>query len=480
VNGFRFLDLRPSEWGIALLAAAGAVGGVSIGPVPLDGWSAAGIGLTTIIFVHMCLRSDRYVVFPDLVALAACLQWVVAPWLSPSYPPHLPMFRMVLPAPEYLRYALPATAALWIGLQLPIGRVAAGVAPTGHPAPLSRRVRYLLDVTLAVGLVVNAYLDLLPPSLTFLGYLIAGFRFFAALGWLVTRTPGWWIRVVVVLAQLTAEQSFGGGIFYLVVHWGGYFLLVYAFMRRWRWQLAVALLAGCVAVGTLQEVKETFRKELVLQQPSGPAESLRMLGDLMWKRVSGEPVAGGTTDFNDSLVRFNQGWIIARVMLHVPFIQPYAGGSTIRDAIVYSIVPRFLVDKPEGASQSFFRTYTGVELGPNTSMGLGIIGEMYANFGATGGVAATFVYGLVLGGLFAWFAARARDNPLWWAAASIVVLPGIEPGFNLADILNHVVKAAIVLAGVIWAVPAIRQLLAPTGPARADTGSTMSVVESTS
>jgi hypothetical protein len=367
---------------------------------------------------------------------------------------------MVLPTPVYLGYAVPATAALWLGLQLPIGRAATAGKPVA-PTPLPPRVRYILDATIVAGLIVNQYIDLVPPSLAFLAYLIATFRFFAALGWLVTRTPGWWIRVALVLLQLTAQQSFEGGVFYLVVHWGGYFLLVYAFMRRWRWQLAVALLAGCVGLGVLQEVKQSFRTELVKQRPSGPVESLQLLGQVMWDRVSGEPVLGGTTDFNDSLVRFNQGWIIARVMLHVPSLQPYAGGSTIGDAILYSIVPRFLFDKPEGASQSFFQLYTGVKLPPNTRMGLGIIGEMYANFGSAGGVAATFAYGLLLGALFAVFAARARANPLWWAAAAIVVLPGVEPGFNLSDILNHVIKASIVFVAVLWTVPAIGQLLAP-------------------
>jgi hypothetical protein len=475
VNEFRFLDLRAGEWGATLAAAAATVGVLSMGPIPLGGWASVGLALTTVVFLHMCLRAERYVVFPDLVALAACLQWVVAPWLSSQYPPHLPLFRMVLPPADYLRYAVPATAALWVGLQLPMSRVAESHA-AAPCRPLPRRLRYVLDATIVAGLIVNAYIDAVPPAFMFLAYLITTFRFFAALGWLVTRTPGWWLRVLVVLVQLTAQQSFEGGVFYLVVHWGGYFLLVYAFMRRWSWQLAITTAIGLLAIGTLQEVKQSFRHELEIRQPNGPAESLQLLGELMMQRVQGTTPPGSTADFNDSLVRFNQGWIIARVMLHVPSMQPYAGGSTIGDAVLYSIVPRFLFDKPEGVSQSFFRTYTGVELPPTTSMGLGIIGEMYANFGTAGGIASTFVYGLLLGALFAVFAARARDNPLWWAAASIVVLPGIEPGFNLADILNHVFKAGGLLIVVLWAVPTVRQLLAPIGPA-ADTGSGVSAIE---
>jgi hypothetical protein len=44
--------------------------------------------------------------------------------------------------------------------------------------------------------------------------------------------------------------------------------------------------------------------------------------------------------------------------------------------------------------------------------------------------------------------------------ASVVLLPGVEPGFNLEDIANHIVKAGVVLV-VVWRfVPPMRQLLA--------------------
>jgi hypothetical protein len=74
---------------------------------------------------------------------------------------------------------------------------------------------------------------------------------------------------------------------------------------------------------------------------------------------------------------------------------------------------------------------------------------------------ATLLYGLLVGYLFARFAARAALNPLWWAAAATILLPSVEPGFNIEDILNHVVKAAIVFLVVWKAVPAMRRMLDP-------------------
>lgn len=428
-------------------------------PQFLTFWTGAGLVLTVLIFGHMLMTAWRCVPFPGLVAFAACLQWVVAPWLARFFPPRLPVFRMSMDVEDYLRYAVPATVALWVGLLIPVHRSLKDWSHPPRPEPLTKRMRSALDVTIVIGLAVDTYGTGLPQSLTFLVYLVSSFRFFAALGWMVTETPGWWIRVAVVLLHFAAQQS-TGGVFYLVVQWGGYFVLVYAFIKRWRWQLAAAFAAGLLVLVVLQQVKPVFREALNKYEIGTPVDSMQKLGSLMWDRVWRDSQIGATDDFGDTLVRFNQGWIVARVMSYVPRKQPHANGQTLVDAAIFSIVPRFLVpSKREGASQSMFMKYTGIELASNTRMGLGAIGELYVNFGIVGGIVGTFVYGYLLGWLFAVFAERAVRNPLWWAAAAVVVLPGSESGQNIEDILNHVVKAGVVFVIVLKAVPLISGLL---------------------
>jgi hypothetical protein len=457
-----YLLMTPTEWfviagativGIALFALWWSEAGT---------WLLLGMALTMVVVGHMCMTAGRHVAFPDLVALASCLQWIVAPWLADLYPPRLPVFRMTLPLDEYLQYAVPATAALYAGMYLPVhAMLTRGWIESERP--LSRRVQITLDLVIAVGLLIDAYSERVPVQWAFLAYLLASFRFFGTLGWMVTRTPGWWLRVAIVLFELLAMQS-TGGLFYLVIHWSGYFLLVYAFMSRWRWQLAPVLVVGVLALGLLQDVKPTFRQSLAQEQVSGPIQSVSKLLSLMWTRLQGEEITTTRSDFGDRLVRFNQGWIIARVMTHVPKEEPYARGRTLSDAVVFSIVPRFLVpSKREGASSELFERYTGVDLINNTKMGLGLIGELYANFGYLGGIVSAFFYGLLVGYLFTMFATRAAANPLWWAAAATILLPSVEPGFNVEDILNHVVKAAVVFVVVWKAVPTMRQLLETQG-----------------
>jgi hypothetical protein len=458
----RFLELTNEEWALLVLGATLTLALVAAVRGDVTLWPALGVFFTALTVGHLCLTARRFVAFPDLIAAAACLQYVIVPWLSEVYPPTLPMFRMAIPSSEYLRYALPATVALWIGLHLPSSRRLSKTWEMPEVEHLSKVVQRSLDGIILVGLAVDVFVDYAPAQWAFLAYLVSTFRFVGALGWMVTRTPGWKWRVAFVLIHLTAVQS-TGGLFYLVVHWGGYFLLVYAFMKRWRWQMAVALVVSMMGLSLLQSVKPTFRTSLSEQQVSGPIESFTRLTGLLWEKLKTGEIVDTSGDINDSLVRFNQGWIIARIMTRVPAQEPYAMGQTLYDGVVFSIVPRFLFpEKKEGSSRTLFAQFTGIELTMGTRMGLGIIGEFYANFGLWGGVTTTFLYGCLIGYVFLQFADRAQKNPLWWAVASTVLLPSVEPGFNFEDILNHVTKAAVVLL-ILWKlIPPMQRLLSTT------------------
>jgi len=461
-----YMLMTSTEWSVVIGATIVGTSLFTLYWRDASGWLLLGMALTMVVVGHLCMTSGRHVAFPDLVALASCLQWIVAPWLADLYPPHLAVFRMMLPLDEYLQYAVPATALLYAGMYLPVHARLGRSWIEGEPGPLSRRVQIILDLVIALGLIIDAYSESVPVQWAFLAYLLASFRFFGTLGWMVTRTPGWWLRVAIVMFELLAMQS-TGGLFYLVIHWSGYFLLVYAFMSRWRWQLAPVLVVGILGLGLLQDVKPTFRQSLAQEEVADPIQSVSKLFSLMWARLQGEEITQTQAEFGDRLVRFNQGWIIARVMTHVPKEEPYARGRTLTDAVVFSIVPRFLVpSKREGASSELFERYTGVDLINNTKMGLGLIGELYANFGYLGGLVSAFCYGLLVGYLFTLFAVRAAVNPLWWAAAATILLPSVEPGFNIEDILNHVVKAAVVFVVVWKAVPAMRRLLETEGDPR--------------
>jgi hypothetical protein len=73
-----------------------------------------------------------------------------------------------------------------------------------------------------------------------------------------------------------------------------------------------------------------------------------------------------------------------------------------------------------------------------------------------------------MGWILLFFAVRAQKNPLWWAVAPAVLLPCVEPGFNVEDVTNHIVKGAVVFM-IIWKLfPQVQRLLAPPAETPAD------------
>ncbi len=459
------LGVPNRSWAALLLVSFVAAVAVALFFDELAFWAGLGIFLTMVVFGHLCLVAAKYVAFPGLIAFSACIQWIVAPLLSVKFPSSDFQYQMVIPFEEYFIYAVPATLALWLGLHWPARRVLRGPVVSLALNPLPRKVRHLFDGMILLGILLSTAWSLIPAGFRFLIVILASFRFLGALGWLLTRMPGWRLRVGVVLFHL-ALQSATQGIFYQLVQWAGYCALLVAFRQRWRWALAGTLLVALLGAGLIQDVKQEYRSALQTGEAQGQLGRLAKLGSLLLGRVTGEDERNEDESFGDILVRFNQGWIIARIIDRVPSVVPYAKGATLRDAAVYTVVPRALVpDKPEGASRSLFAKYTGIELSRWTSMGLTVTGELYANFGSVGGIAATFAYGTFVGLLYAWFASMARRSVFWWALLPLFLLPAIEPSWNIEDILNHIVKSGVVLAIVLLAVPRMRALFGLRRPA---------------
>ena len=218
-----FLGLSLTYW-IMFLMLCGVAGWVlSILFADGDIWIASAYALTLAIFVHLCSVADRYVAFPGLVGFVASIELLLAPVVASGRPTSFHQFRMAVPLDTYLQYAIPATTALWIGLHWPLNRVLRSTRlELAQPALLLPRQRKWLDIVLAVSLILNSLAKDTPSELFFLVTILGSFGFFAAMSWMLTRTPGWKLRVAIIMLQLIATAS-SYGIFYLMVQWGASF-----------------------------------------------------------------------------------------------------------------------------------------------------------------------------------------------------------------------------------------------------------------
>jgi hypothetical protein len=301
--------------------------------------------------------------------------------------------------------------------------------------------------------------------LGFVLLLCADFRYLGALGRMLVSGPGWIWRISLAVG-LEVLFATGDAMFHSLLLWGAAVFAIYAYKNRPRRVVVIGLLVlAVITLPALQEAKWSLREKAAAGESAGDS-SAKLEKMIDWSKEIGNGVmksAGGDWDADSVggiIGRFNQGWIIDRVMQHIPSHEAYAKGETLLAAVEAAALPR-LLDPGKiqaGGSVNMLR-YTGLVLGDKTSMNLGYAGEMYANFGYWGGIAGCFFYALGLGLMFRWAFKKAALHPLWWAFVPYVGLMGLKAEDGIADVSNWLVKATIVSAAVYYSFPAMRAAL---------------------
>jgi hypothetical protein len=256
------------------------------------------------------------------------------------------------------------------------------------------------------------------------------------------------------LAMSTSE-----GLFHDLLLWVVYTAALIIFTKRVKIRTILLIaVAGGFLVGVLDEAKFAYRNTIRENPDMTIPERFEALGQLVVTQAQ-LPVETFTGDaLSHFVTRLNQGWIIARTMYWVPVQEPYANGETIINAFRSALIPRVLdPGKYEAGGVEYFERFTGFHL-YNTSMNLGVAGEMYANFGLLGGILGAFLFGAGIGLVYRIFFVLAQSSIFWWAWAPYVLLYSMQAENGIGEGVNHVAKAFVVMLGVLYAVPAWRTL----------------------
>jgi len=312
-------------------------------------------------------------------------------------------------------------------------------------------------------------------GLGFVLTLCADLRYVGALGRMLVAGPGWIWRVAVTLA-LEVLLAVHGGMFHGLLLWSVAVFVLYLYKARPR----RGVLVGCLAVAILllpplEQAKFYIRAKIWTgnEQESGLLSAATVQNAAEWMSELGTGLiksARGQWDpdfLSYIMTRYNQGWIVNRVMETVPVTEPYAKGETLIADFKACVLPRILFpDKLVAGGHENMARYANYQLADDTSMNLGYAGEMYANFGYWGGIAGCFGYALLLGLAFRWVSGRAAVSPLWWVFVPYVGLVALKAEEGIGDVWNWLAKAAFISAGIYFVFPAIRATLstAPAAP----------------
>jgi hypothetical protein len=420
--------------------------------------TAFGLGMFVFVLVDFVEKLGNTIPILEAMLLISCLQWIVGPYIDYVTAYKHYKYYMYVPEEMYMNLAVPAL----FFFALPVYYFSAQI---DYSVYLRRIFSIKISDGVALNLVAAGFLsDLVdrfaPLSLSFVFYLASGIKFVGLLYLFYSDSKKKWIVFgVVFFSQLLG--AVGGGLFHGLLLWSVFTMIFILVFYRFSFaKKSLLLLLGFTGIFILQSVKAEFREMTWVHSYGGNKLELfsTLISEKLENIMTGKEKKARIKFFNskedeisEANNRLNQGWIISKIMERIPAKTPYLEGETIKEAIYSSLVPRFLVESKAagGGGKLTYEKLTGFHLS-GTSMGTGILGEAYGNYGVAGTYLFMFLWGLFLGVFIIFLAKRSKviySLPLW---LSIIFLQVIKAETDMFTVLNHLVKSTIFVFGILY------------------------------
>jgi hypothetical protein len=388
--------------------------------------------------------------FPVLnfVFFVACLQWLLGPFLDYTFFNSHYRYHMYVEAEEYFSLVIPSVLALGLGLSW----LKSSINLQNLKQYIQDKVKQEPNLPIAlisIGFLAEYVGFMVPPALRFILFMVTTFKYIGLLYLIFSHSEKKWTTLLLVTG-FTVVNAIFLGMFHDFLLWAAFIFIYisYYFQLTLKTKL-LAVITGAFLAFTIQIVKSEYRKIIWASDFSG--SQTEVFSNVLSEQLN-EADSEGESNFHNAVIRLNQGWIISRIMYHVPFYEEHADGETIKEAIYASMLPRFLNPaKKKAGGQENFERFTGYELMSGTSMGTSVVGEAYANYGQNGTILFMFLYGLLLSlvaqKVFKLSATKYPTLILW---LPLIFLQVVKAETELVVVLNHLVKASIFVFGVYW------------------------------
>lgn len=410
---------------------------------------AAALGITFGAFVSFLDSSKDNLPVLNFVFFVACIQWLLGPFLDYVFFNSHYRYQMYVEAEEYFGLLIPASLALWAGLSL--------VKSSINIEDVRQYIQVKADQQpgLPMGLIIIGFVSELagpfvPPALRFVLFLMSSLKYVGLLYLIFSKSEKKFVMLLAVVGFAIANAIFLG-VFHDLLLWSAFIFIYMAnyFQLTMRTKI-VAILVGLISIFLIQIAKSEYRK--IIWSGSFTGSHSEVFTTMIGKELITEPGTDGESNFHNLVIRMNQGWIISRIMYHIPVYEEHAEGETIEEAIYASLLPRFLnPNKKKAGGQENFERFTGYQLMSGTSMGTSVVGEAYANYGENGTILFMFLYGLLLAFVLKKILnLSASGNPTLILWVPLIFLQVVKAETELVVVLNHLVKAAIFVFAVYW------------------------------
>ena len=396
----------------------------------------------------------------ELIVSLMLVQLVVCPIIIYNYFDNEVMYAMELDESVYINFVIVFVAAFIFGLFFKLPQknnktIKEIVNEINECKIENSKIGLALTVIGFLALFLTKYV---PPSLSFLLYLLGHLRFIGVFYLLFSNNSfklGWLLLVFGIFAY----ETVGSGIFINLFTWTLLLFLILGF----RYHFSLITKTGIFVLGVflaffIQSFKTEYR-EIIWSDPNPIYEQKYKSKQDAFVGKATEKVQESDelyeySNLNRFISRLNQGMILTKVLNHVPLREPFANGETIKSDLYASIVPRFLdpsktIAGGKAGAEKFTR-FTGKQLVRGTRMTIGVVGDAYVNFGIVGGALFMLCFGLLLNfgiNIMIRFTGSYPSLLLW---IPFVFALSMRAGNEFVAILNYITKSAFLVFLVFW------------------------------
>lgn len=413
--------------------------------------SCAGVALFVAVTIKFIRDIGHHIGIRDVIAFIATLQWIIGPVMAYHLLPEHELYFMSVPEKTYMNYVVPGCLAFVAAMYLPLSR-----RNTIGQKALNTLEEFVQDrkslgyILIGAGIAFSFLARFVPGSLAFLFFLLSNMQFAGLFIILFAdRTVNKWIVFAGVLGAMTLN-SIALGMFHELIIWYLFTFLILAVILKLGHGIKILLFtAGLLALLLIQSIKQEYREKTWYSVSN--KSNTEIFQEILLDRLINPAKLFEPEVVSNAGARLNQGWIISRVMEHIPEKQSFAKGETIKQAFYASILPRFLAPgKATAGGQDNFERFTGLQLRGGTSMNISIIGEAYGNYGIWGGMVFMLLLGLVYNLVLIAVVHLSNKNPTLILWVPLLFFQVIKAETDFAIVINHLVKSAIMIWLVFW------------------------------
>ena len=405
-------------------------------------FTSIGFALTVYSFLSFIRNLGDSLPVIDLMLLLCGYQWIVASYYSYIYGD--PNYPMEVSESTYMSITVLLYIGLFIGVKIIKPEIILNNDDLKSFMSQKKNGKFALYF-IFTGVVALALKSVFPGSLMFFHHLLTSLMYIGSIMLIYSENKLKWYFFIIAFGYLFVKVV-SGGVFNEFLSWG-FFLLMFLvnFFKISKSQILFFIIISIFSISVLQSVKPYYRS-IIWNGYQGNRVALffEVFADNLTGQIN-------NTDSNKGLYeglnsRANQGWVYSKVYNQVPDVVPFANGATIRDAIIDSFLPRILFpDKKPTFDRDLFIKYTGKELNSNTAMGLGIIGEAYANFGKWGSFLFMLGYGLILASMTKFYNKKSLMFPILIFMVPLYYEMVIRAISNFSQVINWQMKVGLLL-----------------------------------